>query len=101
MENLKFKISLLQQENIFIKSELNKKQQIIEKLLNINSNQSLDYNKNNNNNTENDKNAFNLKYKIKKQENLKDANKKINNVNRKSLTRDNNCTPSILRRIWL
>ena len=38
MENLKFKISLLQQENIFIKSELNKKQQIIEKLLNINSN---------------------------------------------------------------
>ena len=66
MENLKFKISLLQQENIFIKSELNKKQQIIEKLLNINSNQSLDYNKNNNNNTENDKNAFNLKYKIKK-----------------------------------
>ena len=41
MENFKFQFSLLQQENIFIKSELDKKQQITEKLLNINSNQSL------------------------------------------------------------
>lgn len=42
MENFKFQIFLLQQENIFINSELDKEQQIIEKLININSNQSLD-----------------------------------------------------------
>ena len=35
---------------------------MIEKHLNINSNQSLDYNRNNNINSENDKNAFNLEY---------------------------------------
>ena len=35
MENLKFKIFLLQQEDNFIKSELDKEQQIIEKQLNI------------------------------------------------------------------
>ena len=39
-ENLKYQISLLQRENTFIKTELNNKQHIIEKLLNINSNQS-------------------------------------------------------------
>ena len=39
-ENLKYQISLLQRENTFIKTELNNKQQIIEKLLNSNSNQS-------------------------------------------------------------
>ena len=39
-ENFKYQISLLQRENTFIKTELNNKQHIIEKLLNINSNQS-------------------------------------------------------------
>ena len=39
-ENLKCQISILQCENTFIKAELNNKQRIIEKLLNINSNQS-------------------------------------------------------------
>ena len=39
-ENLKCQISLSQSENIFIKTELNNKQHIIKKLLNINSNQS-------------------------------------------------------------
>ena len=39
-ENLKYQISLLQRENTFIKTGLNNKQHIIEKLLNINSNQS-------------------------------------------------------------
>ena len=39
-ENLKYQISLLQRENTFIKTELNNKQHIIKKLLNINSNQS-------------------------------------------------------------
>ena len=39
-ENLKYQISLLQRENTFIKTELNNKQHIIEKLLNSNSNQS-------------------------------------------------------------
>ena len=39
-ENLKYQISLLQREITFIKTELNNKQHIIEKLLNINSNQS-------------------------------------------------------------
>ena len=39
-ENLKYQISLLQRENTFIKTELNNKQHIMEKLLNINSNQS-------------------------------------------------------------
>ena len=39
-ENLKYQISLLQRENTFIKTELNNKQHIIEKLLNINNNQS-------------------------------------------------------------
>ena len=39
-ENLKCQISLLQRENTFIKTELNNKQHIIEKLLNINYNQS-------------------------------------------------------------
>ena len=38
--NLKYQISLLQRENTFIKTELNNKQHIVEKLLNINSNQS-------------------------------------------------------------
>ena len=38
-ENLKYQISLLQRENTFIKTELNNKQHIIEKLLNSNSNQ--------------------------------------------------------------
>ena len=39
-ENLKYQISLLQRKNTFIKTELNNKQHMIEKLLNINSNQS-------------------------------------------------------------
>ena len=39
-ENLKYQISFLQHENTFIKTELNNKQHIIEKLLNINYNQS-------------------------------------------------------------
>ena len=39
-ENLKYQISLSQRENTFIKTELNNKQHMIEKLLNINSNQS-------------------------------------------------------------
>ena len=39
-ENLKYQISLLQRENTFIKTELNNKQHIIEKLLNSNCNQS-------------------------------------------------------------
>ena len=39
-ENLKCQISLLQRENTFVKTELNKKQHIIEKLFNINYNQS-------------------------------------------------------------
>ena len=39
-KNLKYQISLLQRENTFIKTELNNKQHIIEKLLNINSNKS-------------------------------------------------------------
>ena len=39
-ENLKYQIYLLQRENTFIKTELNNKQHIIEKLLNINYNQS-------------------------------------------------------------
>ena len=39
-ENLKSQIALLQLENTFIKTELNYKQHIIEKLLNINRNQS-------------------------------------------------------------
>ena len=38
--NLEYQISLLQRENDFIKTELNNKQNIIEKLLNINCNQS-------------------------------------------------------------
>ena len=38
--NLEYQISLLQRENAFIKTELNNKQNIIEKLLNINCNQS-------------------------------------------------------------
>ena len=38
-ENSKYQISLLQRENTFIKTELNNKQHIIEKLLNSNSNQ--------------------------------------------------------------
>ena len=42
IENFKFQIFLLQQENIFIKSELDKEQQIFEKLINFNRNQSLD-----------------------------------------------------------
>ena len=37
--NLNYKISLLQRENVFIKTEINK-QNTIEKLLNINCNQS-------------------------------------------------------------
>ena len=40
IENLKYQISLLQRENTFVKTELNNKQHIIEKLLNINCNQS-------------------------------------------------------------
>ena len=50
--NLEYQISLLQRENAFIKTELNNKQNIIEKLLNINCNQSslnsskIDVNKN-------------------------------------------------------
>ena len=36
-ENLKYQISLLQRENTFIKTELNNKQHIMEKLLNINN----------------------------------------------------------------
>ena len=39
-ENLKYHISLLERENTFIKTELNNKQRIIKKLLNINSIQS-------------------------------------------------------------
>ena len=39
-ENLKYQIFLLQRENTFIKTELDNKQHIIEKLLNINNNQS-------------------------------------------------------------
>ena len=39
-ENLKYQISLLQRKNTFIKTKLNNKQHMIEKLLNINSNQS-------------------------------------------------------------
>ena len=39
-ENLKHQISFLQRENTFIKTEFNNKQHIIEKLLNINRNQS-------------------------------------------------------------
>ena len=39
-ENLKYQISLLQRENTFIKTELNNKQHITKKLLNINSIQS-------------------------------------------------------------
>ena len=38
--NSEYQISLLQRENAFIKTELNNKQNIIEKLLNINCNQS-------------------------------------------------------------
>ena len=38
--NLEYQISLLQREKAFIKTELNSKQNIIEKLLNINCNQS-------------------------------------------------------------
>ena len=50
--NLEYQISLLQREKAFIKTELNNKQNIIEKLLNINYNQSslnsskIDVNKN-------------------------------------------------------
>ena len=76
MENLKIQIVLLQQENIFIKSEIDKKQQTIEKLLNINNNQSMDYIRNNNSNSQNDKNDYNLKYQIEKTgKPLKDARK--------------------------
>ena len=39
-ENLKYQISLSQRDNTFLNNELNNKQNIIEKLLNINSNQS-------------------------------------------------------------
>ena len=39
-ENLKYQISLSQRDNTFLNNELNNKQHIIEKLLNINSNQS-------------------------------------------------------------
>ena len=38
--NLEYQISLLQRENAFIKTELNNKQNIIEKMLNINCDQS-------------------------------------------------------------
>ena len=38
-ENLKYQFSLLQRKNTFIKTELNNKQHVIGKLLNINSNQ--------------------------------------------------------------
>ena len=50
--NLEYQISLLQRENAFIKTELNNKQNIIEKMLNINCDQSslnsskIDVNKN-------------------------------------------------------
>ena len=77
--NLEYQISLLQRENAFIKTELNNKQNIIEKLLNINSNQSslnsskIDVNKNDRVNEKNLK-GNPLKY-------IKDKNSNGNPIN--------------------
>lgn len=71
---------------------MDKKQHITKKQLNINRNQSLDYNRNNNNNSKNNKKAFNLKYQIETRKLLRDANEKVNNINRKPVTHDNNHT---------
>ena len=77
--NSEYQISLLQRENAFIKTELNNKQNIIEKLLNINSNQSslnsskIDVNKNDRVNEKNLK-GNPLKY-------IKDKNSNGNPIN--------------------
>ena len=77
--NLNYQISLLQRENAFMKTELNNKQNIIEKLLNINCSQSslnsskIDVNKNDRVNEQNFK-GNTLKYN-------KDKNRNRNLIN--------------------
>ena len=77
--NLSYQISLLQRENAFMKTELNNKQNIIEKLLNINCSQSslnsskIDVNKNDRVNEQNFK-GNTLKYN-------KDKNRNRNLIN--------------------
>ena len=77
--NLNYQISLLQRENAFMKTELNNKQNIIEKLLNINCSQSslngskIDVNKNDRVNEQNFK-GNPLKYN-------KDKNRNRNPIN--------------------
>ena len=77
--NLNYQISLLQRENAFMKTELNNKQNIIEKLLNINCSQSslnsskIDVNKNDRVNEQNFK-GNPLKYNKAKNRNRNPIN---------------------------